>query len=242
MSGQDMAEDQQHKILNKPIEKVGVIIVHGIGEQKRFEFLEGETRKIVDAIIAKYGKRRRDITPTLTPGSGDAFLGDQPSWVSGTAAPLPRSETQQATWWQTLPRMAWQVVQWISVGAALTVVTLFSLNSLIWPFIKSIPHMADLKAFVLSHLMEFNKWLGSLTILNHLADWALALLRFVGSPLVEWIPGMTRVAHLVRGQALPLLEITSAVVIGASAIHYVRSGYKRKTLLARADTQRHLRE
>jgi len=84
-----MAEQQQQrKILNKPVEKVGVILVHGIGEQRRFEHLEAETRKVVDAIIANYGARRRDVTPTLTRGSGDAFLGDQSSWVSGAAAPL----------------------------------------------------------------------------------------------------------------------------------------------------------
>lgn len=83
-----MADNEPNRILNKPVEKVGVIIVHGIGEQRRFEFLESETRKLVDAIIAKFGKRRRDITTTLTTGSGDAYLGAQSSWESGSAAPL----------------------------------------------------------------------------------------------------------------------------------------------------------
>jgi len=83
-----MVQDQPQNISNKPVEKVGVIIVHGIGEQKRFEFLESETRKIVDAIIANYGQRRRDITPTLMTGTGDSFHGQQASWVSGGAAPL----------------------------------------------------------------------------------------------------------------------------------------------------------
>jgi hypothetical protein len=72
----------------KPIEKVGVILVHGIGEQRRFEHLDSETRKITDAILAQYGKRRRDVTVTLTPASGDAFQGSQSSWVSGPDAPL----------------------------------------------------------------------------------------------------------------------------------------------------------
>ena len=77
-------------IRGKPVEKVGVIVVHGIGEQKRFEFLEGETRKIVGAIIGKYDaeKLRREVTPTLTTGSGDAFLGGHSSWASGAEAPL----------------------------------------------------------------------------------------------------------------------------------------------------------
>jgi hypothetical protein len=79
---------QRQNIFRKDVEKVGVIIIHGIGEQKRFEFLEGETRKIVDAIIANYGQRRRDVTPTLTTGTGDSYRGEQASWASGREAPL----------------------------------------------------------------------------------------------------------------------------------------------------------
>jgi hypothetical protein len=83
-----VAQDQPRNILDKPVENVGVILVHGIGEQRRFEHLEAETRKIVDAIIANYGQRRRDVTPTLTLGTGDTFLGGQSTWVSGAEAPL----------------------------------------------------------------------------------------------------------------------------------------------------------
>jgi hypothetical protein len=72
----------------KKIETVGVILVHGIGEQRRFEHLDSETRKIVDAIIGNYGQIRRDVTVTLTPAMGDAFQGTQSSWVSGPDAPL----------------------------------------------------------------------------------------------------------------------------------------------------------
>jgi len=49
-----MALDQ---IQGKPVEKVGVLVVHGIGEQRRFAHLESETRNIVNAIIANYGAR-----------------------------------------------------------------------------------------------------------------------------------------------------------------------------------------
>ncbi len=83
-----MAQHQPEKIGDKIVEKVGVILVHGIGEQRRFEFLEGTTRQIVDAVIANYGTPRRLVTPTLTTGSGDPFLGDHASWASGEAAPL----------------------------------------------------------------------------------------------------------------------------------------------------------
>src|SRR5215207_6059359 len=80
-----MALDQ---IQGKPVEKVGVLVVHGIGEQRRFAHLESETRNIVNAIIANYGARRRDVTVTLSTGTGDAFQGEQSSWVSGAEAPL----------------------------------------------------------------------------------------------------------------------------------------------------------
>ena len=83
-----MIAHQAARGLQRPVEKVGVIFVHGIGEQGRFEHLESETRKIVDAIIARYGARRRDVTVGLTVGSGDAFQGTQATWVSGADAPL----------------------------------------------------------------------------------------------------------------------------------------------------------
>jgi len=83
-----MGQKQSLEIQGKPVERVGVIIVHGIGEQKRFEFLEGETRKIVNAIIHNYGARRRDVTPVLKTGTGDSYLGNQSSWASGGLAPL----------------------------------------------------------------------------------------------------------------------------------------------------------
>lgn len=61
----------------KPVERVGVILVHGIGEQRRFEHLESETRKIVAAILKNYGKRRSDVTdipPDCRPDYGGLRL------------------------------------------------------------------------------------------------------------------------------------------------------------------------
>jgi hypothetical protein len=54
--------EARSRVLDKPIEKIGVILVHGIGEQRRFEHLESECRKIVNSIFARYGRRRRDVT------------------------------------------------------------------------------------------------------------------------------------------------------------------------------------
>jgi len=76
------------QIRGKPVERVGVLVVHGVGEQRRFEHLESEARKVVNAILAIYGRRRSDVTVTLTFGESDSFHGDQSSWVSGAEAPL----------------------------------------------------------------------------------------------------------------------------------------------------------
>jgi hypothetical protein len=76
------------QIRKRPVERVGVLVVHGIGEQRRFEHLESEARKVVNAILAKYGTRRCDVTVTLTFGASDSFHGDQCSWVAGREAPL----------------------------------------------------------------------------------------------------------------------------------------------------------
>jgi hypothetical protein len=76
------------QIRGKTVERVGVLVVHGIGEQRRFEHLESEARKIINAILAIYGRRRCDVTVTLASGESDSFHGDQSSWVSGADAPL----------------------------------------------------------------------------------------------------------------------------------------------------------
>lgn len=80
--------ETRKRILGKPTEKVGVVVVHGIGEQRRFEHLEAESRKIANSILAKYGQRRRDVTISLQTGNADSFLGQQSNWASGENAPL----------------------------------------------------------------------------------------------------------------------------------------------------------
>jgi hypothetical protein len=113
---QSQAQNQPEKIGGKTVERVGVIVVHGIGEQRRFEHLEAETRKVVHAIIAKYGKPRRLVTPTLTAGECDAFLGDQASWASGAAAPLHTL----VEWSDRIVDIAFHEVWWADINESLT--------------------------------------------------------------------------------------------------------------------------
>ncbi|MEO8716133.1 MAG: hypothetical protein ABI369_14070 [Acetobacteraceae bacterium] len=68
------------------IESVGVILVHGIGEQRRFEFLDGQVRSLVAALRARpdvqrvnHGGRSVDINP----GSGAPFVAEHDTWTTG---------------------------------------------------------------------------------------------------------------------------------------------------------------
>jgi len=122
---------QQAKPAVKQRVKVGVIFVHGIGEQKRFQHLESEVRKIVDAVIDIFGKpHRRSVTVRLDSGDNDAFHGEQMSWASGSQAPLHiHVETPTASvdvalhevWWADINEelTLWKQVRFWLWGTAL---------------------------------------------------------------------------------------------------------------------------
>jgi hypothetical protein len=54
------ADTSSPTIQGKQVETVGVILVHGIGEQKHFTHLDSETPNIVDAILADLQARSKD--------------------------------------------------------------------------------------------------------------------------------------------------------------------------------------
>jgi len=66
-------------------ESVGLILVHGIGEQRRFEHLASQVRDIVRA-IEKPGRTK--ITVEIGSGSSAAFHAEQDAWSMGTKAPI----------------------------------------------------------------------------------------------------------------------------------------------------------
>lgn len=62
------------------VDQVGVILVHGIGEQKRFVHLDGEIRGIIE------GLRRRPtarITVEILSGAASTYNAEQDTWASG---------------------------------------------------------------------------------------------------------------------------------------------------------------
>src|SRR5262245_11378326 len=65
--------------MTKP-EHIGVVVVHGIGEQRRFEHLDGQVRSIVSALRARNGAK---VTVEITGTEGGAFHAEQDTWRSG---------------------------------------------------------------------------------------------------------------------------------------------------------------
>jgi hypothetical protein len=69
----------------KPIsdndEQVGVIFVHGIGEQRRFEHLDGQTRFLIDALRDFTGVDRTSVT--INPHSAAGFRAQSDTWCGG---------------------------------------------------------------------------------------------------------------------------------------------------------------
>jgi len=68
------------------IETVGVILVHGVGEQRRYEHLSGETRNLLDALRALANATPgAQIDVEIMSGQQSSYLADQDTWEGGAA-------------------------------------------------------------------------------------------------------------------------------------------------------------
>ena len=65
------------------VERVGLILVHGIGEQKRFAHLDSEIRNITGGLKRRPGV---DLTVEILEGNAAAYQAEQDTWASG---PIP---------------------------------------------------------------------------------------------------------------------------------------------------------
>ena len=78
-----LAQSQQY------IEKVGVVVVHGIGEQRRFEHVDAQVREIINALMARsHGGRSTEVTIEVRGGSVAPFQSMQDTWSTGDPAPV----------------------------------------------------------------------------------------------------------------------------------------------------------
>ena len=71
----------------EPFERIGIILVHGIGEQRRFQHLDGQMRDLLRALRgmrhgAPFGTVWQ-VSVDIAPSGGAAFAADQDSWNSG---------------------------------------------------------------------------------------------------------------------------------------------------------------
>ena len=65
-------------------EKIGIIFVHGIGEQRRFSHLDGEVRPLLDALL----RRPAQTTIEISAGNASTLLADQDTWSTQDGAPV----------------------------------------------------------------------------------------------------------------------------------------------------------
>ena len=63
-------------------ERIGIIFVHGIGEQRRFEHLETHLRPLIDALIMRKGQMGTLATVEIIQGSTAALHAEQETWVA----------------------------------------------------------------------------------------------------------------------------------------------------------------
>ncbi len=69
------------------VEQVGVILVHGIGEQRRFEHLDGQLRALIGALDHLKDKGQiEDVSVDITSSGAAAFQAEQDTWNAGPKA------------------------------------------------------------------------------------------------------------------------------------------------------------
>ena len=111
------------------IEKVGVLLVHGIGEQCQFEHLENEARNIVTALKKSLGETQT-IQVRVNSFPAAAFKAQQETWQDGGRAPVMVEvyDEQKLTqiyfhqvWWADLdePTNLWSEIRFWLWGLSL---------------------------------------------------------------------------------------------------------------------------
>ena len=70
-------------------ERIGIIFVHGIGEQRRFEHLDAELRPLIDAIARRSGNSPVPrATIEIIAGQASTLHADQDTWSMQSGAPI----------------------------------------------------------------------------------------------------------------------------------------------------------
>lgn len=109
--------------------RVGVLLVHGIGEQRRFEHLEGEVRHIAAALKADDRVRSSRVVIHTSPTA--AFAAEHQTWRAEDVAPVMVEVTRDGgevteihfreVWWADLdePATLWTQIKFWSWGLSM---------------------------------------------------------------------------------------------------------------------------
>lgn len=78
------------------IERIGIVLVHGIGEHRRYEHLDGELRPLIRALVRRANANpadddpaaSRNVTVEIVAGGDAPLHADQDTWSTASGAPV----------------------------------------------------------------------------------------------------------------------------------------------------------
>jgi hypothetical protein len=125
--GEPLAPDpgvtsQEHNRTPSIPVRVGVLLVHGIGEQRRFEHLEAQAKKIASALLKRQERtgQRTKVTFEVLPAPGGApYQSEQDSWMGGRF-PAVRAVVQHGNDLEQETHLYFHEVWWADAGERLT--------------------------------------------------------------------------------------------------------------------------
>ena len=143
--------------MSKAPTRVGVVMVHGIGEQRRFEHVDGQVRDIINALGKRPGTR---VTTEIIPAPGGAFHATADSWNSKVSVRIYVQEGSDApveidfheVWWADVNEpysLMKQVRFWV-----------WSLSVWLYPgkSVSTLPSADTMEAPQLSHSVAQSLW------------------------------------------------------------------------------------
>jgi hypothetical protein len=99
-------------------ERVGIILVHGIGEQRRFEHLAGQSRDIIKALREQrfLGMQVDAVSVDISPHGAAAFQAAQDTWNTGPDASVTIMVDHHVNGRQARTRLLLHEVWWADVN------------------------------------------------------------------------------------------------------------------------------
>ena len=81
------------------VERVGVILVHGIGERRRFQHLDWQLRNLIRALDGLEKQHLvTQVSVDISSSGAAAFQAEQDSWTAGPRASVRHRGSPLRTW------------------------------------------------------------------------------------------------------------------------------------------------